>query len=132
MHTQLNADSTADQVLAGTSLKGKRYLVTGVASGIGRATARALVARGATVVGTVKDSATAEARIAAVRQAAIDAGGALELLELELASLHRVRTGADALLAAALPFDAVIANAGVMATPFTLTDDGFESQFAIN
>lgn len=132
MHTPFNADSTADQVLAGASLQGKRYLITGIASGIGRETARALVARGASVVGTVKDSATAEARIAPVRQAATEAGGTLELLELDLASLRSVRAGAAALLAAALPFDAIIANAGVMATPFSLTEDGFESQFAIN
>jgi NAD(P)-dependent dehydrogenase (short-subunit alcohol dehydrogenase family) len=132
MHTPFNADSTADQVLADASLTGRRYLITGVASGIGRETARALVARGATVVGTVKDSAAAEARVAPIRQAAGEAGGAFELLELDLASLRSVRAGADVLLSAGLPFDAVIANAGVMATPFSLTEYGFESQFAIN
>jgi NAD(P)-dependent dehydrogenase (short-subunit alcohol dehydrogenase family) len=36
---------------------------------------------------------------------------------------------ADKLLAKAEPFDVVIANAGVMATPLGRTPDGFETQF---
>jgi NAD(P)-dependent dehydrogenase (short-subunit alcohol dehydrogenase family) len=36
------------------------------------------------------------------------------------------------LLAAGKPFDVVIANAGVMATPFGHTTDGFETQFGVN
>jgi len=35
--------STADDVLSGVDLKGKRFLVTGVSSGIGLETARSLV-----------------------------------------------------------------------------------------
>ena len=41
----------------------------------------------------------------------------LELVELDLASLASVRACADALIADGRPFDVVIANAGVMATP---------------
>ena len=37
-----------------------------------------------------------------------------------------------ALLARREPFDAVIANAGVMATPFSYTTDRFEMQFGTN
>ena len=132
MTKKFDATSTADDVLAGIDLKGKRYLVTGVSSGIGRETARALVARGATVIGTVKDSAAAEAGLGQVREAATRGGGRLTLVALDLASLQSVRTCADRLLADGLPFDAVIANAGVMATPFGKTVDGFETQFAIN
>jgi len=43
-----------------------------------------------------------------------------------------VRTGADRLLADGRRFDLVIANAGVMATPFEHTADGFERQFGTN
>ncbi|HWW69179.1 MAG TPA: SDR family NAD(P)-dependent oxidoreductase [Duganella sp.] len=132
MTKKFDATSTADDVLAGIDLKGKRYLVTGVSSGIGRETARAFVARGATVIGTVKDSAAAEAGLGQVREAATHGGGHLKLIALDLASLRSVRTCADQLLADGLPFDAVIANAGVMATPFGKTVDGFETQFAIN
>jgi NAD(P)-dependent dehydrogenase (short-subunit alcohol dehydrogenase family) len=132
MTNKFDATSTADDVLSGIDLKGKRYLVTGVSSGIGRETTRALVARGATVIGTVKDRAAAEASTAVVRDAARQSGGTLQLAVLDLASLHSVRACADQLLAAGLPFDAIIANAGVMATPFGKTVDGFETQFAIN
>lgn len=124
MTQQFNANSTADDVLAGVDLHGKRFLVTGVSSGIGRETARTLVARGATVVGTVRNLAAATAPL--------QRDGKLTLLELDLASLHSVRAAADQLLAGGMQFDAVIANAGIMATPFTTTVDGFESQYAVN
>ena len=48
------------------------------------------------------------------------------------ASLESVRASADALLADGRPFVAVIANAGVMRTPFGHTADGFETQFGTN
>jgi NAD(P)-dependent dehydrogenase (short-subunit alcohol dehydrogenase family) len=43
-----------------------------------------------------------------------------------------VRACADGLLRAGKRFDVVIANAGVMATPFGHTADGFETQFGTN
>lgn len=132
MVTKFNAKSTADDVLSGIDLKGKRYLVTGVASGIGRETARALVARGATVVGAVRDVTKAEKATASVNEAALKNDGSLELIGLDLGSLKSVRAAADRLLAAGARFDAVIANAGVMATPEGRTSDGFETQFGIN
>ncbi|NGZ82804.1 SDR family NAD(P)-dependent oxidoreductase [Duganella aceris] len=132
MTAEFNAKSTADEVLAGVDLKGKRFLVTGAASGIGLETARALAARGADVVGAVRDPAKAEAATAPVRDAASQAGGSLSLIALDLASLQSVRAAAERLLADGRRFDAIIANAGVMATPFGLTVDGFETQFATN
>jgi len=126
------ATSTADQVLAGVDLKGKRFLVTGVSAGLGVETARALVSHGADVVGTARDLAKAERATAHVREAAAAGGGSLELVEVDLASLASVRAGADAIVAAGKPFDVIIANAGVMACPFGKTADGFETQFGTN
>jgi NAD(P)-dependent dehydrogenase (short-subunit alcohol dehydrogenase family) len=126
------ATSTADKVLAGIDLKGKRFLVTGVSAGLGVETARALASHGGQVVGAARDLAKAEQATAAVRAAAWENGGSFDLVELDLASLASVRKGADAIVAAGLPFDAIIANAGVMACPFGRTADGFETQFGTN
>ncbi|MBB2205469.1 SDR family NAD(P)-dependent oxidoreductase [Gluconacetobacter takamatsuzukensis] len=126
------ATSTTDDVLSGVSLAGRRVLVTGVSAGLGVETARALAAHGAHVVGAARDLDKAERATAQVRADAQRGGGALELVALDLADLASVRACADALNAAALPFDLVIANAGVMATPLGHTKDGFETQFGTN
>jgi NAD(P)-dependent dehydrogenase (short-subunit alcohol dehydrogenase family) len=54
------------------------------------------------------------------------------LVALDLADLKSVRACADELKTRGEPFDIVIANAGVMATPFGHTADGFETQFGTN
>jgi NAD(P)-dependent dehydrogenase (short-subunit alcohol dehydrogenase family) len=67
-----------------------------------------------------------------VRKDAAANGGSLELVELDLGNLKSVRACADRLNAKGEPFDVVIANAGVMATPLGHTADGFETQFGTN
>ena len=124
-------ESTADDVLDGIDLSGKRVLITGVSAGLGVETARALAAHGAQVIGAARDLDKARRATEPVRAQAAN-GGSLELIELDLASLASVRACADALLAETAPFDLVIANAGVMATPHGTTADGFETQFGTN
>jgi NAD(P)-dependent dehydrogenase (short-subunit alcohol dehydrogenase family) len=124
------AKSTTDEVLEGANLAGKRVLVTGVSAGLGVETARALAAHGADVTGAARDLGKAKSATDAAGVASD--GGSLELVELDLANLASVRRCADALNAAGKPFDLVIANAGVMATPFGHTADGFETQFGTN
>jgi NAD(P)-dependent dehydrogenase (short-subunit alcohol dehydrogenase family) len=131
MTNGFGAVSTTDDVLAGIDLSGRRVLVTGVSAGLGVETARALAAHGAQVVGAARDLAKAERATAQVRAEATNGGG-LELIELDLASLKSVRACADALVADGRSFDVVIANAGVMRTPFGHTADGFETQFGTN
>jgi NAD(P)-dependent dehydrogenase (short-subunit alcohol dehydrogenase family) len=126
------ATSTTDEVLSGIDLHGKRILVTGVSAGIGVETARALAAHGAQVVGAARGLEKAEAATAQVRTDAAANGGSFDLVALDLASLKSVRACADELLARGEAFDVVIANAGVMATPFGHTVDGFETQFGTN
>lgn len=120
------ATSTTDDVLNGVDLSGKRILVTGVSAGLGVETARSLAAHGAQVIGIARDLAKAE-------RALRDAGAwPIELVEADLASLASVRATADQLSVDGRPFDLVIANAGVMATPFGKTANGFETQFGTN
>ncbi|MFM0288090.1 SDR family NAD(P)-dependent oxidoreductase [Paraburkholderia megapolitana] len=126
------ATSTTDDVLSGVDLRGKRILVTGVSAGLGVETARALAARGASVIGTARDLAKAQQAIAEARRGAEAAGGRIDLIALDLASLESIRACADKLQAEGKPIDIIIANAGVMATPFGKTADGFETQFGTN
>jgi NAD(P)-dependent dehydrogenase (short-subunit alcohol dehydrogenase family) len=128
----LGATSTTEDVLSGVKLQGKRILVTGASAGLGVETARSLVAHGAHVVGAARDLKKAEAATSQVRRDAAAGGGRFELVELDLGNLKSVRACADQLLAKGEPFDVVIANAGVMATPFGHTVDGFETQFGTN
>jgi NAD(P)-dependent dehydrogenase (short-subunit alcohol dehydrogenase family) len=126
------ATSTTEDVLSGVKLQDKRILITGVSAGLGVETARSLAAHGAHIVGAARDLTKAEAATTEVRKAAAAGGGSFELIELDLASLKSVRACADKLLAKKEPLDVVIANAGVMATPFGKTVDGFETQFGTN
>lgn len=130
--TTFDANSTTDDVLAGIDLRGKRTLVTGVSAGLGVETARALVAHGAHVIGTARDLDKAHGATQVVRDAAAQGGGSFEIVAVDLADLASVRSASDTLVAAGQPLDLVVANAGVMATPFGHTADGFELQFGTN
>jgi NAD(P)-dependent dehydrogenase (short-subunit alcohol dehydrogenase family) len=132
MANKFGATSTTEDVLSGVNLQGKRILVTGVSAGLGVETARALAAHGAHVVGAARDVVKAETSTAQVRKDAAARGGSFELVTLDLASLKSVRACATELIAKGEPFDLVIANAGVMATPLGQTVDGFETQFGTN
>jgi NAD(P)-dependent dehydrogenase (short-subunit alcohol dehydrogenase family) len=132
MAAKFGAKSTTEEVLKGVDLKGKRILVTGVSAGLGVETARALVAHGADVVGAARDLEKAQRATSEVSKAAAKTGASFEVVELDLASLKSVRTAADKLITDGRLFDVIIANAGVMATPFGKTEDGFETQFGTN
>lgn len=118
-------------------LRGKTCLVTGATSGIGLATACALAARGAAIVGIGRDMARAEKARAAVL-AAVNAGAgncAVRYDLLDLSSLPAVSDYAAGLVAGpnALPrLDAVVNCAGFYSDRRVLSRDGFEMQFAVN
>jgi NAD(P)-dependent dehydrogenase (short-subunit alcohol dehydrogenase family) len=128
MTEKFDALSTAEEVLAGIDLHGKRAIVTGVSAGIGVETAHALAARGATVFGAARDLTKAEAAMARVQG---DTKTNVTLVELDLASLASVRACADH-LAAQGPFDLIVANAGLMGPPLGRTAEGYETQFGVN
>jgi NAD(P)-dependent dehydrogenase (short-subunit alcohol dehydrogenase family) len=130
--TAFGATSTTEDVLSGVNLRGMRILVTGVSAGLGVETARSLAAHGAKVVGAARDLDKAEAATAQVRKDAAANGGSFDLIALDLGDLKSVRDCSKKLLEKGEPFDVLIANAGVMATPFTYTKDGFEMQFGTN
>jgi NAD(P)-dependent dehydrogenase (short-subunit alcohol dehydrogenase family) len=127
---RFSAASTTDEVLEGVDLSGKTVLVTGVSAGLGIETARALVARGAHVIGTARDLGKASRATGEVCPPGTP--GSFELVECDLASLASVRKCAEAVAAKTKRLDAIIANAGVMVCPEGKTADGFETQFGTN
>jgi len=122
--------STADQVTEGISAAGLTAVVTGASSGIGAETARTLALRGAHVVMAVRGVPAAQA--VRDRVLAEAPGARLDVMELDLSSMASVRAFASQFVARGLPLNILINNAGVMATPFELSKDGIEIQFATN
>lgn len=129
MAKTFDAKSTTDDVLAGADVRGWRIFITGISAGIGTETARALLARGAHVIGTGRDiGKNAEL----LRDAAEQGGGSIDIIKMDLANLSSVRSVADHMVELGKPFNLVIENAGVMNTPFGRTEDGIELQFGTN
>jgi NAD(P)-dependent dehydrogenase (short-subunit alcohol dehydrogenase family) len=124
-------ESTTNEVLEGVDLSGQRVLITGASAGLGQETARAVVAHGGDVVLSVRDLDKGERAAEPVRAAA-STGSAVEVREVDLASLASIRAFTDGVSADHDRLDAIIANAGVMATPEGRTADGFETQFGTN
>lgn len=103
-------------------MTGRTAVITGANSGLGRATARVLAAKGARVVAAVRDLAKGQ-------EAAATMTGDLDVRRLDLADLASVRAFANGFTA---PIDLLINNAGVMIPPLGHTEDGFELQFGTN
>ena len=124
------AETTTTEVLTGVDLSGCVAVVTGASGGLGLETARSLAAAGAEVVLAARDREKGAAALDTIRASVADARVHLGLLDL--ASLASVRSFAAALLDGRSSIDLVINNAGVMATPFQRTADGFELQLGTN
>lgn len=109
---------------------GRRAIVTGSNTGLGRETARMLAARGAKVViacRNTKKGDEARAYILASAPAADVTVSALDLSDLE-----SVRGFAARELAEGGPLDLLVNNAGVMAVPLARTAQGVEMQMGTN
>lgn len=130
MTRPLGPDTTTDEVLEGIDLSGKVALVTGASTGLGWETARALSAHGARVVMTARDAERGGVAMASIRREVPEADLELQLLSLD--SLESVRACADRVLSGHDLLHMVIANAGVMASPFARTTEGFELQTGTN
>ena len=106
-------------------LSRRTAVVTGANSGLGLQVSIELARHGAHVVLACRD----QARGASALQEVV---GSAELVLLDLADLAAVRTAAAEIGRVHDRLDLLVCNAGVMATPYRLTADGFELQFGTN
>ena len=106
---------------------GRTAVVTGSNSGLGLVAARELARHGCSVVLAVRDTAKGADAVST-----FDDGGSARVEKLDLADLSSVRAFAQRLAGEQDRLDLLINNAGIMAAPRRLTDDGFESHLGIN
>jgi len=129
--------------LAGAG-SGRTVLVTGGNSGIGFATARELLARGARVIVTTRDATkgaeTRERLVGSLSPRSTarsrgDVDGRLATEVLDLGRLDSVRALAGRVTAQPPPFgrlDAVVHNAGAMFAARSTTEDGLERTYQVH
>ena len=125
--TPYTGQTTADEIVSGLDLTGRRMIVTGGASGIGAETATSLARTGAEVTLAVRD-VTAGERVAAQ---ITEATGNKQVLaaQLDLADQASVRSFVSGFEG---PLHVLVNNAGLMAAPLMRTPEGWEMQFATN
>ncbi|XP_014507007.1 short-chain dehydrogenase TIC 32, chloroplastic isoform X1 [Vigna radiata var. radiata] len=125
-----SASSTAEQVTQGIDGTALTAIVTGASSGLGLETTRVLASRGVHVVMAVRNVDSGknvkETVLKEIPSAKID------VMELDLSSMASVRKFAADFNSSGLSLNILINNAGVMATPFLLSQDNIELQFATN
>ncbi len=120
-----NRKSTAEEVTAGLDLSGKTIVITGVNSGLGEESMRALCARGAHVIGLARTLEKAKAACDAV-------DGEATPVACELSDFASVKAAADTIKAMNKPIDVLMTNAGIMAPNQLSHAHELEMQFATN
>ncbi|GJR60329.1 short-chain dehydrogenase TIC 32, chloroplastic-like protein [Tanacetum coccineum] len=122
--------STAEQVTQGIDASGLTAIVTGASSGIGTETARVLALRGVHVVMAIRNvSAGREVKEAILKQ---NPTANIDAMELDVSSLASVNSFVTDFKASGFPLNILINNAGILGTPYMLSKDNIELQFATN
>jgi NAD(P)-dependent dehydrogenase (short-subunit alcohol dehydrogenase family) len=103
------------------SFAGRTVIVTGGNSGLGLVTASELARVGAKTILAVRNTTKGD-------EAAASMTGDVEVRKLDLQDLSSVRAFAEGITTV----DVLVNNAGIMAVPYALTVDGFESQIGTN
>ncbi|MCC7381387.1 MAG: SDR family oxidoreductase [Deltaproteobacteria bacterium] len=111
-------------------IRDKICVITGATTGIGRATAEALAARGAQVILLVRNREKGEAVQKAIQ--AKTGKSDVGLVVADLGAQREVRRAAAEILAGWPRLDVLINNAGAFNTERTETADGIETTFAVN
>lgn len=136
MPSKYTAKTTGAEVAADLSsrIAGKTILVTGVSpGGLGAQFVETLAPHNPALL-ILAGRTTAKLGQTADALRAIAPSLSIKTLELDLSSLARVRKGAETVngWADVEKIDVLVNNAGIMAVPFALSEDGIESTFAAN
>lgn len=108
----------------------KTILITGTTNGIGRVTALNLARQGHKIVMANRNRQKSELLASEITR---DTGNAdISLLDLDLSSLSSVRQCAQEFKETHSKLDILLNNAGMTAPEEVITEDGYESQFAVN
>ena len=111
-------------------LDGKTVIITGANTGIGKVTAIDLAKRGARVIIGCRDISRGSKALEDIKNESKSQDVVLK--KLDLASLTSVRQFSEEILKEEGQINVLINNAGVMMTPYSKTEDGFEIQFGVN
>ncbi|CAN6374471.1 unnamed protein product [Urochloa humidicola] len=124
------AASTAEEVTAGVDASHLTAIVTGATNGIGKETARVLALRGANVIIPAR---TLESGLKVKESLAEQVPSyKLHVMEMDMSSLSSVRNFVQSFNSSHKNLNILINNAGIMACPYQLSEDGIELQFATN
>ncbi|KAG5719733.1 hypothetical protein E4T56_gene18524 [Termitomyces sp. T112] len=111
-------------------LTGRVIIVTGANTGIGKETAKALLAHNAKVYIAARNKQKVEEAIKDLKEAT---GKEAIFLELDLANLPTIKSGIEEFLSKEKELHVLFNNAGVMVPPIELlTEQGYDLQFGTN
>jgi len=108
---------------------GKVIIITGANSGLGLASAKKLAERGAQVIMACRSEERGQE---ALKRVVPRAAASPRLMLLDLADLESVQRFAQQFKEEYSRLDVLLNNAGIMATPYGTTREGFEKQIGVN
>lgn len=126
---QFIVNGRAQQHRSEVRMDGQTCVITGANSGVGFEAARDFAQAGAHVVMVCRNpgkARAAQAQISKVASAPVD------LVIADFSRLEEVRRAAEELLERLPRIHVLVNNAGLHSTSRTLTDDGYETVFAVN
>ncbi|MGN7313003.1 oxidoreductase [Alkalicoccobacillus gibsonii] len=111
-------------------MNNKTVIITGGNSGLGLETAKHFAGQGHQVILAVRNTEKGKKAKEEIQSAYPEA--TIQVHSLDLSKLQSVREFAETISSQTGVIDLLINNAGVMMPPYSLTEDGFELQFASN